>query len=207
MTVTINVVRGDIDESLFGALVAAGEMACDIETSGLNPKLDRIGTVQIHAAGVGGVIIQVGRRRPDRLCRLIEDQSVRKVFHHAMFDLRFMTAHWNVTPSNVACTKIASKILEPQIENKCHSLQQLLQRRLGVSISKDQRLTDWLTSDLSQEQIRYAAADVEFLLPLLQALEGDMAPAGLLALFQQCLEFIPARVRLELGGWPDVFAY
>jgi ribonuclease D len=207
MTVTINIVNDDVDESLLVALVAAGDVACDIETSGLDPKTDRIGTVQLHAATVGDVVVQVGQARPDRLCRLMEDPAVRKVFHHAMFDLRFMVAHWQIQPNNIACTKIASKLLDPRLENKQHSLQNLLERRLSVRISKEQRLTNWLSPKLTQEQIEYAAADVAFLLPLLRSLESDIGPAGLADLFQQCLVFIPARVRLELGEWPDVFKY
>ena len=79
--------------------------------------------------------------------------------------------------------------------------------RLGVAISKDQRLSDWTAAELTPEQIRYAAADVEYLIPLLANLEEDLRSAGLMKLFGECLNFIPARVQLDLGDWPDVFAY
>mgnify|MGYP006194651211 CR=1 FL=1 len=46
---------------------------------------------------------------PDRLYEFLV--QVQKVFHHAPFDLRFMVAQWNVTPRNIACTKVASKML------------------------------------------------------------------------------------------------
>ena len=207
MTVTTHVVRNDLEESLRQALEEAGRFACDIETSGLDPLEHRIGTIQIYTPTVGSVILQVRDAAPRNLCRLIEDARVQKVFHHAMFDLRFIVTHWGITPRNIACTKIASKILSPRVDNRLHSLQSLLERRFGVLISKDQRLTDWLTMDLTPDQVRYAAADVEHLLQLLDVLTDDLEAAGLKDLFERCTAFIPSRVRLELGGWPDVFAY
>jgi ribonuclease D len=207
IAVAPNVVRGDIDQATLTALTSVPHVACDIETSGLDPRRDRIGTVQIHASVVGDIVVQVSETRPTRLCKLMEDHSTRKVFHHAMFDLRFMAAHWNVTPANIACTKIASKLLKPQATNDHHSLKRLLDERLNIHIQKDQRLSDWLTPDLTSEQIKYAAADVEHLTPLLSVLEDDLRAAGLIELFYQCLSFIPTRVRLDLGQWPDVFNY
>jgi ribonuclease D len=207
MNVMANVVRGDIDDTLFDALYSSGQVACDIETSGLDPRRDCIGTVQLYSPNVGDVIVQVGDSRPERLCRLIEYVGTRKIFHHAMFDLRFMVAHWGVVPANIACTKIASKLVKRHVDNRQHSLQSILMDRLGVAISKDQRLSDWTAAELTPEQIRYAAADVEYLIPLLADLEEDLRSGGLMKLFGECLSFIPARVQLDLGDWPDVFAY
>lgn len=207
MMVAAFVARHDLDEGLAQRLAGTGRISCDIETSGLNPRSDRIGTVQVHASGVGSAIIQVGNDRPTRLCRLIENDRVLTVFHHAMFDLRFMSAHWGVVPRNVACTKIASKLLAPRAANEEHSLQYLVQSRLGVPLSKAQRRSDWLADELTPDQLRYATADVEYLLPLLGSLEADLRLAHLYELYMDCLSFIPSRVVLELGGWPDVFSY
>ncbi|MFG1916774.1 ribonuclease D [Micromonospora sp. NPDC048898] len=207
MTVATYITKQDLDEWICQKITGAGRFACDIETSGLNPLEHRIGTVQIFAPEVGSVILQVQGNAPRQLCLLLEDARIQKVFHHAMFDLRFIASHWGVTPRNISCTKIASKILNPDAENKLHSLQNLLQQRLGVWISKDQRLTDWLTPELTADQIAYAATDVEYLLQLLDDLSENLKSAGLKELFDRCVDFIPSRVRLEVGGWPDVFAY
>ncbi|MEG3636086.1 3'-5' exonuclease family protein [Micromonospora palythoicola] len=207
MTVATYLAKRDLDEPLCRAIAEAGRFACDIETSGLSPLEHQIGTVQIFAPAVGSVILQLQDNIPRKLCRLIEDIRVQKVFHHAMFDLRFITTHWGATPRNISCTKIASKLLHPDVDNKLHSLQSLLQRRLGVWISKDQRMTDWLAPELTADQIGYATRDVEYLLQLLDDLTEDLNAAGLKDLFEDCVAFIPSRVRLEMGGWPDVFAY
>ena len=198
--------RGDIDDVLEARFIGAGRVAWDIETSGLDPKNDLIGTVQVHAVGVGSVVVQMDSDSPLRLCRLLENRQVGKVFHHAMFDLRFMVAHWNVQPCNIYCTKVAAKLLDPG-QTKPSSLQYLLMRYLGVQINKDQRVTDWLSSSLTDEQIDYACKDVEYLLPLLDLIAADVERSGLADVYGSCLRFIPARVLLDLGNWPDVFAY
>jgi ribonuclease D len=145
-------------------------VAWDIETSGLDPRTDRIGTAQLYAPGLGTVVVQLGADVPQRLCRLLADPAVCKVFHHAMFDHRFMVAHWDAQPARIACTKIASKLLRPQLANNGHSLQSLLASYLGVEISKDLRLTDWLAPELTAAQLAYASRDVVYLIPLLSEL-------------------------------------
>jgi ribonuclease D len=207
MTETCELLRGDLDEALASEFGAVGSVAWDIETSGLDPRTDRIGTAQLHAPGLGTVVVQVGTAIPQRLCRLLADPAVCKVFHHAMFDLRFMVAHWDAQPARIACTKIASKLLTPQLANDRHSLQSLLASYLGVEISKDQRLTDWLAPELTAAQLAYASRDVTYLIPLLSELEERLRAENLVSMYQACVNFLPSRVRLELGNWPDVFAY
>jgi ribonuclease D len=124
-----------------------------------------------------------------------------------MFDLRFMVAHWQVRPLHISCTKVASKLLWPGKPGASHTLKVLLAEQLGVAISKEQRLSNWSASQLSSAQIAYASADVEHLLPLLDRLERQLEIAGLRDDFTACLAFLPIKVRLDLGNWPDVFGY
>jgi ribonuclease D len=196
----------DLDERLASKFGDAERIAWDIETSGLDPKADSIGTIQLHATSVGTAVIQIGDAPPQRACALLEDAQVGKVFHHAMFDLRFMVAHWNVKVRNVYCTKVASKLLD-QTSGDAHSLQSLLLAHLGIKISKEQRTTNWLASQLTDEQLAYACRDVEYLLPLLDKLNADLNRAALDETYRSCLQFLPARVLLDLGGWEDVFTY
>ena len=59
------------------------------------------------------------------------------------------------------------------------SLVSLLQGEIGVSPAKGDRLTDWLRRPLSDDQMQYAAADVEYLLEVHDRLDGQARrPAG-----------------------------
>jgi ribonuclease D len=204
----IPLLKGDIGEDLLEAYRAAGHVACDIETSGLNWRDARIGTCQLFAPEVGAAIVQTNGEVPQLLCRLLSDEAVLKVFHHAPFDMRFIGWHWKTSITRVACTKIASKILEPDLPKEQHSLQALLRRHLDIDISKEaERVSDWLAKDLTPAQVAYAATDVFYLLPLLQVLEKRLTGVDLHSLFERCLQHLPTRVELDLRGYGDVYLY
>jgi ribonuclease D len=206
--VPVRVLSGDIPDSLADAFAVSRRIAWDIETTGLDWRRERIGTCQLFAEAVGAVVVSVGEGRPPALARLIEDSTVEKVFHHAPFDLRFMVSAWQVLPAAIRDTKVASKILDPAAPNETHSLQQLVGRYLGVRLPKGAvRVSDWSASELTDEQVLYAAGDVMHLLRLLDAMEAALRTSGRAELYDSCCRFLPARVTLELGDFPDVFAY
>ncbi|MDP9478280.1 MAG: ribonuclease D [Actinomycetota bacterium] len=200
--------QGDLTDDVLAALTATGRVAWDIETSGLDWRRGRIGTCQIHSYETGAVIIQLkDNGRPHRLATLLADESVLKVFHHAPFDLRWMTTHWETSVASVACTKVASRLLNRAPESQCHSLKYLLAEYLGVHVDKGERTSNWLALDLTDAQVAYAAEDVVHLLALHDILTKHLDNEGLSTTYQHCIEFLPTRVMLETGGWPDVFAY
>lgn len=203
----LQLVEGDLDREVYREASQAGWVAWDIETSGLDWENDQIGTCQLATEGFVAVVQLRQGRTPDRLASLLASRDVTKVFHHAPFDLRFMIAKWGVVPANVACTKIAAKILEPGLAHHEYSLQPVLARTLGLQISKDQQRSDWLSSSLNEDQIEYAAADVAHLLPLVRHLEARCEAAGLQELLARSWDFLPVRARLDLMGAGDVFAY
>jgi ribonuclease D len=205
---TVQVLRGDLPDELAVGFAASPRIAWDIETSGLDWRNDRLGTCQLFAEEVGVAVVSVGDDRPGRLAALLEDPGVEKIFHHAPFDLRFMVHAWGVRPSTIRCTKVASKLLEPRAPNDAHSLQKLVSRYLGVSLAKGQvRTSNWTASRLTAEQKEYAAGDVLHLVALLAAMSKALQDAELTYLYDSCCAFLPARVMLELGDYPDVFAY
>jgi ribonuclease D len=206
--VPVRVLGGDLPGSIADDFALSRRIAWDIETTGLDWRRDRIGTCQLFSEAVGAVVVTVSEHRPSALARLIEDSAVEKVFHHAPFDLRFMVSAWDVSPVAIRDTKVASKILDPAAPNETHSLQQLVSRYLGVSLPKGAvRVSDWSAPELTDEQIRYAASDVLHLLRLLDAMETVLRASGRAELYDSCCAFLPARVTLELGDFPDVFAY
>lgn len=203
------VARGDLSQEMFLELASAAAIAWDVETSGLDWRTDRIGTCQLQSASGTSVLVQVvDGEVPERLRALLSDPNVLKVFHHAPFDLRFMTTQWKTHAVSVACTKVASKLLAPDAEPAEHSLKALLATHLGVQLEKGVvRTSDWTARELTEDQLRYAAADVRDLLRLYDLLTNRMRGHGLMSLYESCLAFLPTRVELEVGGWPDVFAY
>ena len=180
------------------------EVAVDTETMGLNPFRDKLCLVQLSSGDGNAVLVQLDREtyHAPNLRRLLEDDSVMKIFHYARFDMAVLK-HWlgaEVKP--VWCTKIASKLARTYTDR--HGLKDLVKEMLGVDLSKQQQSSDWGTPVLSEAQKQYAAADVLYLHELKQRLEMMLRREGRLELAEKCFDFLPTRVALDLAGWQDV---
>lgn len=184
-----------------------GLIAWDIETSGLDWKKNKIATCQIFVPDCDVYVVQLNGavQAPMNLRSLLSDPDVLKIFHHAMFDLRFMAFNWGVNARNVACTKIASRLLDP-LEND-HSLKRILQKYLSVQIDKEPRVSNWLIKTLTPEQLDYAARDVLYLPRLFADLRARLKLSQRWPLAEESFEFLPIRVQLDLLGAGDVFRY
>lgn len=198
--------KDDIPAGFMNAVYRAGSVAWDIETSGLDWKTEHIGTCQLYVPGDSAALVTINSEVPSNLCLLLADSSVKKIFHHAMFDLRFMSHKWHVQPQNIACTKIAAKLINPH-NNDENSLKPLLKRYLGILIEKTQQTSDWLAPRLRGAQIAYAFNDVYYLPQLLFALEGHLAQLDLLELAHMCFAHVPTQVRLDLLGYNSIYSY
>lgn len=200
-----SVFQGDLPATLAKAFREATLLACDVETTGLDWQADRPLLLQMYSPTVGATLIRLNGYAPNAVA-LLQDRTVCKVFHHAMFDLRFLTSYWNVRTANIVCTKIAAKLLFPG-DAEAQRLQALVAHFLGVTIDKTQQKSDWSAPDYSPAQIEYAVNDVQHLPSLYQAMKQALAAAGLLQLAERCYAHVPTRVELELRGFGDVYTY
>lgn len=196
----------DIPDKYYDYVSMVKTIAWDIETTGLDWHNDKIGICQLYVPNRPAAIIRIDDTPPEKLRLLLLDTSIRKVFHHAMFDLRFMSYYWKVLPQNIACTKIAVKLLDVINRNK-HSLKPILKKYLGIEISKHEQLSNWISDEITKKQISYAVNDVRYLLQLLSVLEGELKSKNLLELAHLCFAHIPARVQLDILGYGDVYSY
>ncbi|MCX4998617.1 ribonuclease H-like domain-containing protein [Streptomyces longwoodensis] len=204
----IKVFRHDLPEQFHSSVVSAGRVAWDIETNGLDPQDSQIGTCQLYVPDVGAFIItHLANSVPSTLSRLLSDKRVLKVFHHAPFDLSFMTCAWEVQSRNVACTKIAAKIIDPSANAEQYSLKYLMAHHFNFRMDKSIRFSNWLADSLSDSQVEYAIGDVIRLLDLYDLLRSEIANLGLNDLYERAVDFLPAHVLLLLRGCPDPFKY
>jgi ribonuclease D len=112
---------------------------------------------------------------PGAFAELLADEAVRKVFHSARQDLEVLNEHLGAVPGPVWDTQVAAAMLgyPDQV-----GYTQLTGAELGVTLPKDHARTDWSRRPLSDEQLSYAAADVLWLLPLADRLEGELERLG-----------------------------
>src|SRR5512138_1178466 len=165
MTITLH--RGDLPADLsLGNVVAV-----DTETMGLNPHRDRLCLVQLSAGDGNAHLVQIARgpANAPRLAALLADPKVLKLFHFGRFDIAMLEHALGVRCEPVYCTKIAAKLVRTFTDR--WGLKDLCKELLGVDLSKQQQTSDWGADTLSQEQLRYAAADVLYLHQLKEKLD------------------------------------
>jgi ribonuclease D len=202
---TIRLHQGDLpDGADLGPVVAI-----DTETLGLNPHRDRLCLVQLSRGDGSADLVQIarGQTRAANLERLLADPKVLKLFHFARFDLGVLAQTFGVFAAPVYCTKIASKLARTYTDR--HGLKDVVRELLGVDVSKQQQSSDWGAPTLTEAQQAYAASDVLYLHQLKERLDAMLAREGRAELASACFDFLPARARLDLSGWPetDIFAH
>ena len=136
------------------------------------------------------------------LKRLLTDPAVVKIFHFGRFDIAMFWRHLGVVTAPVYCTKIASKLARTYTDR--HGLKDVTRELLGIDLSKTQQSSDWGATDLSADQLAYAASDVLHLHALRARLDGILAREGRDALARACFDFLPHRALLDDAGWEDV---
>jgi ribonuclease D len=202
---TVTFHRGDLP----AGLTFKGSVAIDTETQGLNPQRDRLCLVQLSAGDGTAHIVQPDPKTFDapRLKALLVDPAVVKIFHFARFDLAVIEKYLGVQVAPVYCTKIASKLVRTYTDR--HGLKDLTAELLGIELSKQQQSSDWAASDLSQQQLAYAASDVLHLHALKARLDAMLDREGRRGYAEAAFGFLPTRARLDLAGFgeDDIFAH
>lgn len=102
---------------------------------------------------------------------LVSDPTVETVVHAGQEDLALCVQHTGQAPRRIYDVQIAAGFAD---QSYPLSLQKLVQTTLHIRLHKSRTLTDWRKRPLSQEQIRYAAEDVAYLLPASKKLHEEL---------------------------------
>ena len=192
--------RGDLAEGVtFGDSVAI-----DSETLGLNPHRDRLCLVQLSAGDGTAHLVQFDGSNYDapRLKAVLEDAGVLKIFHFARFDVAVMHKYLGVLATPIYCTKIASKLVRTYTDR--HGLKDVVSELAGVELSKQQQSSDWAATELSEQQLAYAASDVLYLHTVKRRLDLMLEREGRTQLAQRAFDFLATRAELDLKGFGDI---
>lgn len=126
------------------------------------------------------------------LARVLDGPGV-AVLHAADQDLEVLQRACGTVPSRLFDTQLAAGFLGMS----SLSLVALVERLLGQRLVKGDRLTDWTRRPLTGDQQRYAACDVEHLLPLRDRLMADLATRNRLRWADDECELLRTRARWD----------
>lgn len=167
---------------------------CDIETTGLNPYMERIRLISFADGDNIDAIEDMGK-----LGDLLADNSKVKVFHNATFDTYFLAVK-GYPVSNYEDTMIMAQILSNN-EGK-HSLEHLCRQYLDVTLDKSLQKPENWQGWLFDIHFDYAKRDSEVTLCLYRVLRNELIERNLWNVYQREIKALPAIVRMQLDGMP-----
>ncbi len=189
-----------------------GEISIDTETLGLNIKRDRLCLIQLRNESNKKIYLikfdsEISVKKSKNLKLILENKSIKKIFHYARFDMAVLKENLNINVNNVFCTKIASKLTRTYSSK--HGLKDLVKELLNVELDKNEQTSDWGREKLSKSQIQYAMNDILYLERLKIILETKLEDLKRIKTFNSIMKFLETRVELDLMGWEstDIFAH
>jgi ribonuclease D len=198
----------DLSADQLAGYLTAEAIAVDTETMGLLPQRDRLCLVQLcdGADHVTVVRIHQGQTLAPNLQQLLESPQVQKIFHFARFDLATLRYHLGIHVAPVFCTKIGSKLARTYAPR--HGLKELVQELEKVELDKSAQSSDWGNAiHLSEEQLRYAANDVRYLVSASAKLRAMLEREGRWDLAARCFACLPTVVELDLLQYSNIFEH
>jgi ribonuclease D len=198
----------DLSNEIVSEYLQAEAIAIDTETMGLLPQRDRLCLVQLcdPKGNVAVVRIELGQTEAPKLKQILEADHALKVFHFARFDLATLQHHLGIRVQPVFCTKIASKLARTYTPR--HGLKDLVQELEKIELDKSAQSSDWgNAANLSEEQLRYAANDVRYLISVKTRLIGMLKREGRWELAQECFDCLPTIVKLDLMQYSNIFEH
>ena len=182
-------------------------IAADCEMMGLQPSRDPLCLIQLYDGEGDCHLVQFidkNYEAPNLKKLLNSDKTF--IFHFARHDLAAIKYDLGVMIKNVYCTKISSKIARTYSQG--HGYKDLCKELLNIDISKKQQSSDWSNPNLSKDQINYAAGDVLHLHLIKEKLDEILERQGRKNLVNDCINFLPTRVELDLQVWNnDIFSH
>jgi DNA polymerase-1 len=184
----------------------------DSETTGLDPFSAELVLVQL-LAGNQIFLIDVGAIPADHrkaffydgMERILEDESILKVFHNGLFDMKFLKYRLfdnnGIRFVHLFDTMLAEQLLTAGVSQRGdHSLKALCRKYLKIELDKGLQTSFVPGQPFTAEQIRYASDDVKHLEAIFTIQAGAIAKAGLTDIALLEFGIIPAVVNIELAG-------
>ncbi len=102
---------------------------------------------------------------------LMLDPNILKVFHAGRQDLEIILEHAGGLPLPMFDTQVAAALLG---YGQQVGFGNLVQRITKKALAKGESFSDWLHRPLTKQQLKYAADDVIYLMPIYQALKEEL---------------------------------
>ncbi len=138
----------------------------DIETTGLDPHLDKVRLLQI--ASSNNFVYIIDMYKVNDLVALkdvfISNKPV-KIMHNAIFEQKFLKYQYQLDFGTIYDTMLANKLIYNGLQKR-NSLQEVIKDELGLFLDKSLQASMWKSKNLDNMQLDYAAKDAAVLITL-----------------------------------------
>ena len=149
-------------------------LAFDTEAASFHRFRDRVYLLQLSSRDLTAVIDPLAVRDLSPIEALLKDPGIEIVFHDADYDLRLLRRDLHFQVTHVFDTRIAAQFMnEPSV-----GLAALLAKYAGVKLDKKFQRADWSARPLSEEMIKYAAMDTQYLPQLRDIFRNRLSELG-----------------------------
>jgi len=158
-------------------LASAPSIALDLEAAGFHRYSDKVCLIQISAPGpddLNWIIDPLAIDVSESLRGILEDPAIPIFMHGADFDLRLLDRDLDIHLQGLYDTQaVASLMGESSL-----GLAALLEKYLDVKLAKKYQRADWAKRPLSEDMLKYAAADTAYLHELVGILDKRLNSSG-----------------------------
>ncbi len=182
-------------DRFLAAVEESTTVAVDTEGASFHRFVDRIYLLQMSTREITAVLDPLAIGKPATLGRILESDTIEKVFHDADYDLRLLHQDYGWNTRRLFDTRVAAQLLGI----RAFGLAALLERSFGLKLDKKHQRADWSMRPLPKDMLDYASQDTMYLLELRDRLAGELETAGRWSWAQEEFE------RLEGTRWeqPD----
>lgn len=198
-TYTLNPVLSEV--------LVAPIVALDTETTGLYQWKDKLRLITLCSFNTTYLIQPEYYSHDELKIFLHKLEASVVVCHGTKFDAGFIFCGYGIFLERLWCTQLGSQILYGGSRKYRHTLDQVLARELKVDIGTREEKKELQKSfthagPLTERQLAYAAADVEHLLPLKDALMCKLEGLQLQKIVLLENKLTPVLVKMEAQGCP-----
>ena len=184
-------------------LNTATSLSFDVETCQLQPELGKLRLLQLGSAARRTVVVidlfTLDDSQLETLERFFQNGERFWLAHNAVFDLGWLQEYGIHPRGQVHCSQLASKLLNNGKTNTSNRLIDVARKYLGVELDKSQQKSNW-GGELSEEQIRYAAKDVEVLCELDAVIHKEIMDAQLGKAYSLECKALKAMAQMQRTG-------
>ena len=147
-------------------------VALDTEFMRVSTYFPKLGLIQLYDGERVSLIDPLAITDFSPFVALLSNPKVLKILHSCSEDLLVFLQEFDQLPHPMIDTQIMARFLGL---GTSAGLAKLAQQYLNVEIDKGATRTNWIKRPLSDIQLKYAAGDVWYLLPLYHILEKELA--------------------------------